>query len=71
MTPLGIVMRTSFAARSTTGLPTFARSAEGAMNNPRFSAAKSGSIPLTNTAEHMIFAKPAQWWLRGSPGGGT
>src|ERR1700730_7720391 len=54
-----------------TGFPTFARSASGLVKYPTFSAAKSGSRPVMNTAEHMIFAKPDVWCSNASPGGGT
>src|SRR5437588_10104021 len=53
------------------GVPTFARSAYGLVKYPTFSAANSGSRPVMNTAEHMIFAKPDVWCSNGSPGGGT
>jgi hypothetical protein len=56
---LGIAMRTSLATRSTTGFSTLARCSAGATNRPMFSAAKPGSRPVTNTAEHITFAKPA------------
>src|SRR6266404_7933553 len=54
-----------------TGLLTFARSAYGLVKYPTFSAANSGSSPVMNTAEHMIFAKPDVWCSNTSPGGGT
>src|SRR6266478_1394730 len=71
VTPLGSVMWTVWLARSMTGFPTFARSAYGLVKYPTFSAANSGSRPVMNTAEHMIFAKPDVWCSNGSPGGGT
>src|ERR1700730_1215831 len=54
-----------------TGFPNFARSAYGLVEDPTFSAAKAGSRPVMNTAEHMIFAKPDVWCSNVSPGGGT
>src|SRR3984893_6225994 len=54
-----------------TGFPTFARSADARLKYPTFSAAKSGSRPVMNTAEHIIFAKPDVWCSNASPGGGT
>ena len=59
VTPFGRAMRTSLAARSTTGFPTFARSASGETKKPTFAAAKSGSRPVMKTAEHITCAYPA------------
>src|SRR5437868_11156235 len=58
-TPFGRVIVTVLLTRSTTGLPNFERSSKGAVKPPTFSAAKSGSRPVMNTAEHMTFAYPA------------
>src|SRR5467141_1047632 len=58
VTPFGSVMCTALLARSITGFPTFARSAYGPVKYPTFSAAKSGSRPVMNTAEHMILPYP-------------
>src|SRR5262245_60381513 len=58
VTPFGSVTWTAFAARSMTGLPSLCRTSYGAVKEPTFSAAKSGLSPVTNTAEHMILAKP-------------
>src|SRR5690242_2327953 len=71
LTPFGSVMCTALAVRSITGLPSLLRSAYGAVKNPTFSAAKSGSRPVMKMAEHMILAKPDAWCASGSPGGGT
>src|SRR6266403_5006854 len=71
VTPFGSVMCTALWTRSMIGFPTFARSAYGLVKYPTFSAATSGSRPVMNTAEHMIFAKPDVWCSNGSPGGGT
>src|SRR6267378_5997757 len=71
VTPFGSVMCTALWTRSITGFPTCARSAYGLVKYPTFSAAKSGSRPVMNTAEHMILAKPDVRCSRGSPGGGT
>ena len=58
VTPFGVVMWTAFASRSTTGFPSFVRSANGLVKPPTFCAANSGSSPVMKTAEHMILAKP-------------
>src|ERR1700694_3779855 len=58
-TPDGSVMCTALLVRSMIGFPTFARSGYGPVKYPTLSAAKSGSRPVMNTAEHMIFANPA------------
>src|SRR5262249_58968909 len=70
-TPLGSVMCTALLTRSITGFPNFTRSSYGLVKYPTFSAAKLGSRPVMNTAEHMILAKPEAWCCRASPGGGT
>jgi hypothetical protein len=66
-----MLTRTCRAARSITGFPTRFRSSYGPVKKPTFSAAKSGSRPVMNTAEHMTFANPAVLCSSGSPGGGT
>ena len=56
LTPFGTVTCTALASRSMTGFPSLARSEYGPVKNPTFSAAKSGSRPVMNTAEHMTLA---------------
>ena len=54
-----------------TRLVTWARCSYGALKKPTFSAAKSASSPVTNTAEQRVLAKPEVWCVRGAPGGAT
>jgi len=69
--PPGTLTLTVWAVRSTTGFPIFVRLAYGAVNHPTFSAAKSRSSPVMNTAEHIVLARPEASCDSASPGGGA
>ena len=71
MTPFGSVRCTRRRSESMTRLVTWARCSYGALKKPTFSAAKSASSPVTNTAEQRVLAKPEVWCVSESPGGAT